>query len=145
MLKYYDHTKGVRAVARGHSQEFSQWQRLLEQSSPGAEDRIREAINTFVDAQLSKNGWTNECWFCSGLIPACHWTDARFHLLYHAMCERYGEPAWNRSRVFFSLLMKDVMIRRSEPWLCYEVSEQDAATNGTNYFPDLSAQNAAAA
>jgi hypothetical protein len=145
MLKYYDHTKEVRAVARGYSQEFSQWQCLLEQSSPGAEGRIREAINNFVDAQLSKNGWTNECWFSSGVIPASHWTDTHFHLLYHAMRERYGEEyAWDQSRLFFALLMKDVMIRRPERWLCYEVPEQDAATNGISYFPDLSEQAAAA-
>jgi hypothetical protein len=57
------------------------------------------------------------------------------------MFERYGEePAWNQSRLFFGLLVKDVMIRRREPWLCYKVPEQEKMEKGTNYFPDFSAQ-----
>jgi len=114
---------------------------LLEQSSPGAEDRIRAEINAFVDVKLSQNGWTNECWLCSSFIPGPDWTNTPYQPIYDAMCERYGEePAWNQSRLFFGLLVKDVMIRRPEHWLCNKVPEREEIEKGTNYFPDFSAQ-----
>jgi hypothetical protein len=54
------------------------------------------------------------------------------------MCVRYGEElAWNQSRLFFGLLVKDVLIRRSEHWSCYKVPEKDDVEKGTNYFPDF--------
>jgi len=54
------------------------------------------------------------------------------------MCERYGaDPAWNQSRLFFGLIVKDVMIQRPEHWLCYKVPEQEEIEKGTNYFPDF--------
>jgi hypothetical protein len=144
MLKYYDDIKEIRDVGAKRRDEFSYWQRLLEQSNPGAEVRIREAIDSFVAVKLNQNGWTNECWFCSSFIPGTNWTDTPYQPIYNAMCERYGEePAWNQSRLFFGLLVKDVMIRRPEHWLSYKVPEQEEIEKGTNYFPDFSAQVAA--
>ncbi len=55
--------------------------------------------------------------------------------IYTAMCERYGEePAWNQSRLFFGLLVKDVMIQRPEHWLCYKVPEQEEVEEGHQLF-----------
>ena len=58
---------------------------------------------------------------------------------YEMMCERYGlELAWNQSRLFFGLIVKDVMIHRpDEHRLCYKIPE-DEIEKGTNYFPDFS-------
>jgi hypothetical protein len=139
MLKYYDDIKEMRDVGPRRRDEFNYWQGLLRESSPGAEERIREAINAFVDMKLNEKGWTNECWFCSSFIPGADWTNTPYQPIYDAMCERYGEePAWNQSRLFFGLLVKDLMIRRPEHWLCYKVPEQEEIEKGTNYFPDLS-------
>ncbi len=139
MLNYYDDIKEIRDVGPKRREEFNYWQGLLEQSNPGAESRIRDALNEIVDAKLSEHGWTNQCWFCSSFLPGSDWRCTPYQPIYNAMCERYGEePAWNQSRLFFGLLVKDVMIRRPEHWLCYKVPEQDEIEKGTNYFPDLS-------
>jgi hypothetical protein len=137
MLKYYDDIKEIRDVGPKRREEFRYWQQLL---NPSDEKGIRSAINGFVDAKLSQHGWTNECWFCSSFIPGADWTNTPYEPIYVAMCARYGEePAWNQARLFFGLLVKDVMIRRPEHWRCYKVPEKEEVEKGTNYFPDLSA------
>ncbi len=103
-----------------------------------AEARIRTAINAYVDDKVAKHGWTNECWFSSSFIPGADWRDTPYQPIYEAMCQRYGdEPAWNQSRLFFGLLVKDVIIHRSGHWLCYIVPEREELEKGTNYFPDF--------
>jgi hypothetical protein len=145
VLKYYNDIREMRDVGVKRRDEFNYWQRSLEQSNQGAEDRIRDAINATVDGKLAQHGWTNECWFCSSFLPGPDWTETPYQPIYDFMVERYGEePAWNQSRLFFGLLVKDVMIRRPEHWLCYKVPEDEEMEKGTNYFPDLSNEVAVA-
>jgi hypothetical protein len=138
MLKYYDDIKELRDVGPKRRNDFSYWQQLLESRTHGTERQIRNAINAFVDEKLARYGWTSECWFCSSFIPGTDWTNTPYQPIYDAMYERYGEePSWNQSRLFFGLLVKDVMIRRPEYWLCYKVPDEEEAEKGTNYFPEL--------
>ena len=141
MLKYYDDIKEIRDVGPKRRAEFIYWQRFLREFDPDAEVRIRTAINGYVDAKISQHGWTSECWFCSSFIPGPDWTGKPYQPIYDVMEQRYGPGhlAWNQSRLFFGLQVKDVMIqRRSEHWLCYKVPEQEELEKGTNYFPDFS-------
>jgi hypothetical protein len=139
MLKYYNDTKEIRDVGPKRRGDFSYWQGLLDESNTGAEGRIRAALNGIVDTKLSEHGWTSDWWFCSSFLPGSDWRGTPYEPIYEAMCDRYGEGlAWNQSRLFFGLLVKDVMIRRREHWLCYKVLELDEIEKGTNYFPDMS-------
>jgi len=135
MLKYYDDDKELLDVGLKRVQEFNYWRQLL---NTGAESQIRDAINVFVGEKLARYGWTNECWFCSSYIPGNDWDNTPYEPIYNAMSARYGtELAWNQSRLFFGLLVKDVMIRRPEHWRCYKVPDEVEAEKGTNYFPDF--------
>jgi hypothetical protein len=139
MLEYYDDIRELRNVGPKRLNDFNYWQSLLQSFRPGAEQAIRQAINTFVDGEVASHGWTNDCWFCSSFIPGSDWTGTAYQP-YDAMRQRYGdEPTWNESRLFFGLLVKDVMIRRREHWICYKVPDKEEAEKGTNYFPDPSA------
>src|SRR6267378_3820096 len=84
MLKYYDDIKEIRDVGSKRKDEFNYWQGLLEQSNPGAEGRIRAALNGVVDAKLSEHGWTNECWFCSSFLPGPDWRPTPYQSIYDA-------------------------------------------------------------
>lgn len=139
MLRYYDDVREILDVGPTRRDEFGYWQRLLAGADPNAEACIRTAINEYVEGKIARHGWTSECWFCSSFIPGPDWRGTSFQPIYEAMRERYGEePAWNQSRLFFGLLVKDVMVRRPEHWLCYKVPEKEEAEKGTNYFPDFS-------
>jgi len=91
MLKYYDDIKEMRDVGPRRRDEFNYCQRLLQQSNPGAEQHIREAINTFVHMKLNEKGWTNELLVCSSFIPGADWTCTPYQPIFDAMCERYGQ------------------------------------------------------
>lgn len=139
VLKYYDDIREIRDVGPKRREEFTYWQSLLTGVDPNAEANIRAAINAYVDDKIGRHGWTNECWFCSSFIPGSVWQGTPYQPIYVAMSERYGdEPAWNQSRLFFGLLVKDVIVHRPERWLCYKVPEDEELEKGTNYFPDFS-------
>lgn len=138
MLKYYDDIKEIRDVGMKRRDEFAYWQRMLRDRDAAAEAQIRAAINAYVDNKIRQHGWTQDCWFCSSFVPGRDWAGTPYAPIYDAMCDWYGEElAWNQSRLFFGLLVKDVMIRRPEHWLCYKAPEQEELEKGTNYFPDF--------
>ncbi len=138
MLKYYDDIRELLDVGPKRRDELSHWQRLLAATDANAEAHIRATINEYVDRKIAEQGWTSECWFCSSFIPGPDWRGTPYQAIYEAMYERYGEEsAWNHSRLFFGLLVKDVMIHRPEHWLCYKVPEKEELEKGTNYFPDF--------
>lgn len=141
MLKYYDEIREIRDVGSTRRDQFLYWRGLLGELDPEAEVRIRSAINSYVDEKIREHGWTRDCWFCSSFIPGQDWRGKPYQAIYEAMEQRYGEGglAWNQSRLFFGLLVKDVMIHRQEHWLCYKVPEKEEMEKGTNYFPDFSA------
>jgi hypothetical protein len=151
MLKYYDDIHEMRDVGPTRRNEFIYWQQLLRDSDPNnpgePESRVRAAINAYVDNKLAEHGWTEHCWFCSSFVPGKVWTHTPYQIIYDVMEQRYGSEgnlAWNQSRLFFGLLVKDVMIRRPEHWICYKVPEKEEMEKGTNYFPDFAAQAAVA-
>jgi hypothetical protein len=138
MLRYYDDETNLLDVGPRRKDDFVYWQSLLRDFDSNAEPDIRDALNVYVDEKKAQLGWTSECWFCSSFIPGSDWTDTPYDPIYGVMRKRYGdELAWNQSRLFFGLLVKDVMIRRSEHWSCYKVPEKDEVEKGTNYFPDF--------
>ncbi|HEV2697130.1 MAG TPA: hypothetical protein VGU90_03990 [Terriglobales bacterium] len=131
MLKYYDDVKEIRDVGSRRRDDFNYWRHLLADTDTNA---------AYVEDKIAEAGWTRECWFCSSFVPGPDWRGTPYQPIYDAMYERYGaEPAWNQSRLFFGLLVKDVIVHRPEHWLCYKVPEEELE-KGTNYFPDFSAE-----
>jgi hypothetical protein len=140
MLKYYNDIREIRDIGPKRRDEFDYWRRLLADVDPNAEANIRVAINEYINGKIAQHGWTTECWFCSSFVPGTDWKGTAYQPISDMMDQRYGEDhlAWNQARLFFGLLVKDVVIRRPEHWLCYKVPEQEEREKGTNYFPDFS-------
>ena len=115
-------------------------------STPRAEADIRAAINASIDEKVTQYGWSERCAFGSSQLPSSDGIGTPYQPIYAVMLEHYGaELAWDHSRFFFGLLVKDVVSQRNEHWCCYKVREQEERTKGTFYFPDLEMQSAVAA
>ncbi len=147
--RYFGNDNEIRSVGPKRAKQFEEWQELLAtspRSAPRAEVDIRAAINANIDEKVTQYGWSERCAFCSSYLPGSDWNGTPYQPIYNIMLERYGaELAWDQSRFFFGLLVKDVVSQRNEHWCCYKVQEHEERMKGTFYFPDLEMQPAAAA
>ncbi|GAC1437425.1 MAG: hypothetical protein NVS1B11_31250 [Terriglobales bacterium] len=146
--RYFGNDNEIRSVGPKREKQFEEWQELLA-TSPGsarAESEIRAAINVSIDEKVMQYGWSERCAFGSSQLPSSDWNGTPYQPIYTVMLERYGaELAWDQSRFFFGLLVKDVVSQRNEHWCCYKVQEQEERIKGTFYFPDLEMRSAIAA
>ena len=147
--RYFGEDNEIRSVGPKRAKQFEEWQELLAtspRSAPGVEADIRAAINASIDEKVTQYGWSERCAFGSSQLPSSDWNGTIYQPIYAVMLERYGaDLAWDQSRFFLSLLVKDVVSQRNEHWCCYKVQEQEERMKGTFYFPDLEMQSAIAA
>jgi hypothetical protein len=123
-------------------QQYTEWANALEHNFPGAEARVRDKLNAYVDEwlkQMDAQGVQNPQ-FCSSWVPGEDWGegDAVYQPIYLTMMNLYGqdhEMAHKTAGWFFGVMLMDVMIHRDvDHWECWH-DRGEASFDGMFYRP----------
>jgi hypothetical protein len=121
----------IHNVPLERQQQYSEWANALEQNRPGAEAKIRQKLNDYVDQWLKERdtqGVRNPQ-FCSSWIPGRHWGEA-YQSIYETMMNLYQqdhEMSYKAAGWFFGLILMDVMIQREgDHWECWHERQEDS-------------------
>ena len=105
-----------------HRKEYDYWMTKIK---PAEYDAIVDVINDYIDEKI-QNGMQP---VTAGWIPGTDWIGTVYEPLYHAAGKSVLHAGF-----FFGIIVFDIMMNRSEKWVCGRFSNNGKEIASLTYF-----------